>query len=76
MLAQQSVLPSVPKSGLTTLCKDWKIWGWGFDWRPHVLLDPRENDVITGERRRDKDILLTRSDCFSDASNRVIQLLL
>lgn len=27
LLAQQSVLPRIPKSGLTTLCKDWEIWG-------------------------------------------------
>ena len=56
LLAQQSVLPSIPKSGLTTPWKDWEIWDWGLDWdrRPHVLLDPSENDVITGGRRRDK----------------------
>lgn len=66
LLAQQSVSPSIPKSGLTTPCKDWEIWDWGLDWdrRPHVLLDPSENDVITGERRRDKEILLRRHDCF------------
>lgn len=73
-MAQQSVLPSIPKSGLTTPCKDWEIWDWGLDRdrRPHVLLDPTDNDVITGERRRDKEILLRRSDCFSDASYHVL----
>lgn len=51
LLAQHSVLPSIPKSGLTTPGKDWEIWDWGLDWdrRPHVLLDPSGNDVITGE---------------------------
>lgn len=72
-LAQQSLLPSIPKSGLTTPCKDWVIWDWGLDLdrRPHVLLDPSEDDVITGERRRDKEILLRRQDCFSDPSYHV-----
>ena len=72
MLAQQSALPSIPKSGLTTPCKDWEIWDWGLDRdrSTHVLLDPNENDVITRERRRDKEILLIvfqmpRTMCYS-----------
>lgn len=73
MLAQQSVTPSIPKSGLTTRCKDCDILDWGLDHdsRPHVLLDSSENDVIAGERSRDKEILL-RSDCFSHALHHVL----
>lgn len=36
-----------------------------------MLLDPSENDVIMGERRRDKEILLRRHDCVSNASYHV-----
>lgn len=48
-LAQRSVLPSIPKSGLTTPCKDWEIWDWGLDWdrRPHVLISSRKRASLT-----------------------------
>ncbi len=71
LLAQQSALPSIPKSGLTTLCKDWEIWDWVLDWDRRLHVDPSEHDVITGERR-DKEILLRRCDCLSDASYHVL----
>lgn len=73
LLAQQSVQPRIPKSGLTTPCKDWEIWGQGLDQdrRPHMFLDPSENDVITGKGERDKEMLLWGHDCVWNASRRV-----
>lgn len=77
MWAQQSVQSSIPKSGLAPLCKDGEYSDQ--DWRPHVLLDPSENDVITRGRRRDKEIMLSlffrclTTMCFPQARPRRYQ---
>lgn len=64
-MAQQSALPSIPKSGLTTPCKETGRFGtgvWTGDWRPHVLLEPSEHDVITGGEREEE----TKKSCWQE----------
>lgn len=76
LLAQQSVIPSITKPGLTIPCKDWEIRDCGSDQnqRSNILLDP--SDVITGGGKTDKEILLRRLDCvFICLTLCVIQLL-
>lgn len=56
LLCKHSVLPSIPKSGLSTPppgLRDLEV-GLDQDWWLHVLVNPSENDVITTERDRQK----------------------
>lgn len=69
LLCQQSVPPQrSPKSSLNALRKGlrdfWK-WVWNRTWRGglHMLVNPSDNDVITTERERDKEILMRRHAC-------------
>lgn len=68
LLCKQSVLPSIPKSGLTTLPQDWEIWNWVWnqDWWLSVLENPTENDVITTERDRQRNLDEKTWLCVSD----------
>jgi len=65
-LAQQSVLPSFPKSGLTTPCKDWEIWDWDMDhedlmcsWIPVRMMSSQEREEEEEEEEEEE----TKKSC-------------
>lgn len=46
------------------------------DWWLHVLVNPKENDVITTEREKDKEILMRRHGCVLEVTCVIQELLL